>query len=528
MNRCLLSFGILILSSPLFSDPRPASVFGRFVGVLRHEKIKMDQLAKLDFIPSQETSGNVHLMAVLTLYFGDFSSKEYVSYHFDDVSYNFLTNMLVFDQPDQPITLITEKFTPNGFVGRFRYTFAGAEGKLILKKGKKAEPENPLIEPVWGEYRGKCERGETTLQLYTFRSTEETIRAGNPFMAYEVRGLLGLREIELCRHDPHGRPCMVGYFDSSSYNFYTKRLTLFGSPKNLVCEVNGDSLTCDGCTLNRISKETQFPRNFTLNTAEPAFATEEKPESALKGDGTSTPGPYTGYLHHESLDIYQSGGLHVLSFQKGTDIKMSAVAFLFFGGLDSAESISYRFEERSYPILIPQFVLRRPTADVDAVVRVTSLGDGVVKGEWFSLLFGRVGTFEFRKSGPTPIPSGAKIMDVVGGSYKVKNIKTVEWQQDVRVGLAKTPVITENPFYPLSFGGLLGDGAQFVYPNRAIKGGSYDFYTGRIAFLTEDPTVLAVGERVSGNELRLKTVFAKSVGIPLQDHLPEVVLLRSE
>jgi hypothetical protein len=67
----------------------------------------------------------------------------------------------------------------------------GRIGKIILKKNGVARPSFPLVETVWGAYRGFCNAGSTHLQLYTFLSTEKTDDTGNPFGSYEIVGQFG-------------------------------------------------------------------------------------------------------------------------------------------------------------------------------------------------------------------------------------------------------------------------------------------------------------------------------------------------
>ncbi len=81
-----------------FGKEEPA--FGRYIGVLKHEKLGKEQLAKLDFIVSRTSENELELKAILTLHFGDFKSGEYVSYHYDKVRYNVLTGSMVFENKE--------------------------------------------------------------------------------------------------------------------------------------------------------------------------------------------------------------------------------------------------------------------------------------------------------------------------------------------------------------------------------------------------------------------------------------------
>ena len=239
---------LLSLSSSAFAQ---ASQFGRFVGVMEHSKVAKDQYAKMDFIVSREQGNTLHLMAVLSLYFGDFDSKEYVSYHFDRVRYNLLTGALVFDQPDQDVTLVTTTFSGGNLVANIRSTVAGDVGQLTLVKNGTASPSREIIGPLWGEYKGTCNNESKTLQLQTFRSMADTVRIGNPFGSYEVRGQVAAYSQALCPNAA-GRPCIKNNIYAGSYNFYQDQLTLFGQQERLTCTTTDvDTITCGSCVFSR-------------------------------------------------------------------------------------------------------------------------------------------------------------------------------------------------------------------------------------------------------------------------------------
>jgi MFS family permease len=76
------------------ADSIAAPVFGRYLGVLKHDRLNREQLVKLDFFLSKSTASNVNLKAILSLQFGGFETGEYVSYHFDDVQFQLITGAL--------------------------------------------------------------------------------------------------------------------------------------------------------------------------------------------------------------------------------------------------------------------------------------------------------------------------------------------------------------------------------------------------------------------------------------------------
>jgi hypothetical protein len=78
-----------------------SKTFGSFTGIVYHEALEKNQLVKLELIPVREDDGNIGLRGILTLQFGGYDSGEYISYHFHDVHFNLLTDVLTFNKTDQ-------------------------------------------------------------------------------------------------------------------------------------------------------------------------------------------------------------------------------------------------------------------------------------------------------------------------------------------------------------------------------------------------------------------------------------------
>lgn len=454
--------------------------FGRYVGTLKHNRLGKEQLAKMDFVVSRNQGNDIDLKAVLTLHFGDFRSGEYVSYHFDKVNYNLVTGALSFDSAEEDATIVTTRFSNGELVANLRSASGGQVGELSLKLNGTATPTTGLIEPLNGEYAGSCEGEDKVLQIHTLRSTGDSSRVGSPFAANEIRAQIGKLNDSMCGDTYRTRACVRDNFYQGAYNFYRGELELVGQLTNLDCKVDGNSLKCgNSCTLTRRSNETAS-RAFTPPQAAASFVQEAGGDQAMSA-ATPIAGLYKGYVHNEYLDTYQPIQIDLATYQSSeggeSNLKISAVATLFFGSEDDHEAIAYRFEPRDYPnpILRPQFVLSRLEDDVDAFLKVTALGNGVIKGEWYSLLFGRVGGFEASKDGSIKIASNAKTLKPIGANYKFDDFKL-----SLKVFQGTTPPNTENPFYPLQIGGSMWP--QHM-AKQQIHGGSYDFYTGRLSIL---------------------------------------------
>ena len=508
---CFISF---FIAQAAFGQS--SASFGTYVGTFQHAKIDKDQYAKLDFIFSREAGNNFELMAVLSLYFGDFGSKEYISYHFHDVKYNLLTGTLVFDQSDQDLTIITSSFGSGSLQATVRSSAAGDVGTLVLQKDGSANPTRDHVLSLAGKYNGSCDGNDSILQLSTYKTTDDTVRVGNPFGSYNVNGQLGDWETFSC---PNARrkPCTTDLINSGSYDYFQGQLTLFGRRRTYECDVDGNTISCDQCTFTKVAGDSDSgsvkkPLTSVSQISSPTVGTDP----ALGGTVSSIAGEYKGFLHHERLDQYQYGSINIVTYQQSgggsQELKMSASAKLYFGDFASRETLPYRFTERTYNILTPVFVFERTGDDVDAILQITSIRDGVVQGVWHSLLFGRVGTFEFRKDRLPTLPGDAKLFKKIAGNYESN---TFEVQVGTRLG--STPVNTENPFFPQIFSGYFYYKSG-IAPRIDITGGSYDFYTGKLAFEIRDGERIAVGLNNSDDRI-IKVMWpSRVISTILQDY----------
>jgi hypothetical protein len=263
-------------------------------------------------------------------------------------------------------------------------------------------------------------------------------------------------------------------------------------------------LDCESCSLRRTSAEAASLGTKVYPMRAGGFSNTPAPggsQPAASGAAAQLGGTYYGYLFHERLGVYQPVTLNIVTYQ-GTGsggspaLFVSAVSSMFFGDFNSPEYVTHRFDEKEFPLLSPQIALERIEGDVDAVVQLTQLGNGTARGIWYSILFGRVGTFELTNAGPPAPPSGADLMAPIAGQYEGNG-----WHLDLRVVREATPINTVNPFYPLNFKGAFR--LQDITRNIRIANGVFDFYTGKLGFRLEDET-LFTGYRPDSTRLALK------------------------
>lgn len=500
--------------------------FGTYIGTLKHDSLGVEQLVKLELISSREEGNTLELIGILTLHMGDFRSGEYANYHFDKVIYQpqDKNRPLVFDQADQEVTITVDSFKPEEIRGKLLSNYSNSKvkvGDLLLHRDRTVTPTLPLIRAIGGEYSGQCGTTRTRLRIQTFRSTADTSRVGNPFSAYEMRAQIAdAKNGQTCPLGLDGF-CIRTLYQSGTYNFFKNDLRLMGPHQSLKCEVTISGLDCGKCKLKAVG-------NFSAKTFEVPFsepvpelnATTTPKRSATPAGKSSIEGSYRGYLHHEYLNVYQPASVNIATYQApaGTGLMLSAGASLFFGTDDSAEFIPYRFEERFYPndLFNPKFVFKRSKNDVDAILQIIRLKDGEIRGTWFSILFGRVGTFTLRKEEIPRLPKSATILKALTAPYE-----NSDWDLDLAVNLDKTPPNTDNPFFPLALSGHFyhKDG---ITPRIAVTGGSYNFYTGKIAFQMGGQDRVMAGDRGLDGKLKLQWTPATTL-TPL---LPSATVFR--
>lgn len=488
-------------------------VFGRWMGVLVNERLDREQLVKLDFVTVRRVASEFQLMAMMSVYFGDFESGEYVTYHFDSVRYDVVTGTLVFDQMDQDVTFVVRRFNGGEMEADVRSATIGDIGHVSLRRSESAVATRELLRPLWGEYRGLCGGISTRLQVQTYRSVEDTSRLGNPFGAYEVQAQYAEDRPEGCMG--HGSSCVKWLFPAGSYNFHQGDLKLVGTTRTLSCRVMDDTIRCGDCDLRRHTPALAKSGEFTY----PSKTADWTGVAPAESSASSLQGTYTGWVHHEYLDVYQPARISLVTYQDGGrgTLRVSAVGALGFGSMESSETIAYRFKETSIDVLTSQVVLENIEADVDAVVKVESMRNGELRGAWNSILFGRVGTFVLAKNGVKASPSW-RVMESVSASYKGPR-----WAMSLMVVRESAPLATQNPFYPLNLRGSVR--LIDITGNFDIQGGTYDFYTGRFALRFDERTPW-VGTRVSRDRIALK-LSASGPSSPLGSNAFEIFQLTS-
>ncbi len=136
------------------------------------------------------------------------------------------------------------------------------------------------------------------------------------------------------------------------------------------------------------------------------------------GSGTAAEelrGEYGGTLFREG-NYYQYGHLTLqTSFQPPEGLKVSGTIRLIFGEWNSAEYLTYRFDQVQFNPVSGQIVFKNSSADV----LLTGLwGQGEITGEWYSNYTGKMGKFRLKKNlTPSAEPTGT-LFEALRGTYQ--------------------------------------------------------------------------------------------------------------
>jgi hypothetical protein len=441
----VLFLTFLFSSHFLFAKDLPS--FGRYVGVVRYRQLNKvegiepirDQLAKLDFVVVKHEGNLFKLLAILTLHFGDFLSREYISINFNDVTYDTLTDKMVLADSDQFFEVSDVSLENQTLVGKITLPpdIQDVEASLILGSDKPFTPQFPLVPQLAGEYFGRCFDRDQTISITTSR----WIGMGGP-----GAGLYGIYKIYGLRGQPNAdiegmgycidfvtrkrRPCISEVYTGGDFNFYSSLLSLTNAIATLECKVNANGLFCDPCVFNRVYKPwTKSPACFIDGEPLPVYTPPQSRCDYMKvahansgheavGDLLSdeSTGVYVGHLHHEFTDEYQKLTIQVRTSKVfvsngARSVKLTVTANLSFIG-NPRDTLHYRFPEQTLPADQSQLVLHN--RETNAILQITSMKKGVISGHWFARSFGRVGVFEVYRDKQCPTPPKLPISTLMG------------------------------------------------------------------------------------------------------------------
>jgi hypothetical protein len=475
---------------------------GRYFGYVKPDNQNTKIPVTLDLTISQVDDDFSKLRGTLKLMLGGFDSFEYINQFYDEVSYSFVSNELIFDADDQEITVSNGKVHMMGgrlmIMGEFRSASGNASGKITLVHMKNPAQFDPDVtlkgvfpnavqtDSITGSYRGQCEEVDVELQIEATKWRGLGGFSTNPMHGYKISGRWGVKSDSTCS-DGESMYCQHFRFDHGSYNFYKNKLMLGGSTRNKRCRLNGDILTCDSCSLKKHvpTAKTRLDRDKTYNQHKRSQSIDTSTHAPLPElpQPSDLKGTFFGYVHHETLDRYQPLRLQVRSFMyterpnRPETLYISASGWLHFGSFESDEFIGYKFDQRPYLNTAPNLILEGPG---EAYFKITKWTQESILGEWYSKIYGRVGTVELTRNTPPNISSSASIVPSLNNQYNGPfwSIDLMPMQTNI------SEELSADVFYPLNVAGTAT--IPGLTATREVQNGTYDFYTDSISITLMD------------------------------------------
>ncbi|MEZ4744319.1 MAG: hypothetical protein R3B45_18025 [Bdellovibrionota bacterium] len=546
LPQCFLTISLFILfinasARPLYGQhhgmgPKP----GRYLGYIKPDGYNKKIPTTLDLIIIQEGSDYTNFKGIVKLALGGHSSTEYIAHHFPKVSYSFARSELIFNQDMQDFSIFSAKVhMMDGklmIMGKFQSIRGDISGSLQLIHIEDSNEFNtdldlnPLfsdsesVDTLTGVYLGRCDGKKTQLQLEASKWAGSSGLSRNPLAGYKIKGRWATKNGTCGTIEKY---CQENHFNSGYYNFYNGRLKLEGHPLNKTCIItkrtnNESTISCENsCTLKKEPKTgNSVDRNGTFHSYKRKHkidisSDEPLPEIPTPSDLSGT---FKGYLHHELNNRYQPLRI-IINAYKYADrpnrpevLYVSAKPSLYFKEFAAQESIAYKIDQRPFLNTMPYFTFIGPG---EVYFQINSWTKKSIIGTWYSVNFGRVGTFELQKESiiDDDIPEPISIMPPIQNKYKNQN-----WEVSLTTFFKENDEdIDETDFFPATI-----NGSAIFMPSGVIKhisAGSYDFYTNSLSILVGEDQI-AVGT-VDDNSISIYIPNVSSWGTILKPHLRE-------
>lgn len=495
---------------------------GRFTGIFHHAHLQQDQLARLDFVTERVTPGEVRIRATLVLYFGDFTSDEYVSYYYDRVHHDSRTGTLVFDSPEREVHFVVENFTGDEIRASLR-SGLGIVGQLTLTKNPDAIATRPLVQKLWGEYRGICHGIGQRLQIQSTPNHPIATNRSDPFAPFIIMAQVG---------DNGGRGCPFGtstcvsrVYHDADYDIFTGHIDFHGLSGSMACDIDPTGMTCGNCRYERSSREAVDPGLKTLSVSSPVWDVRQKKQ--INGNETIQ-GVYKGFVHLERRDIYHPMSIAITTYQTTREppnspiaspddakIEMaSVISSIRYGGhTDMDESINTKFDARSVSALKSghAVIFDRGDGSTDTIIKIDRLVDGILSGSWYSRRFGFVGNFLLAAGDKVSVhpmdrdKADSKLTGRFGnGKFTVKML----------VAMSDRAISSKDPFSPLTIQGHLW--YHQLTTRKPFTDTAFDPFTGKFSLDTEGAGGAYIGTR-NKNGIRIK-IPNQGILRPMQSH----------
>lgn len=533
----------LLAAGPSLADDRPARAqirLGKWIGFLQPDDRAEALALSMDtfLVKPRNSADSPRLSLLLKVGLGGYAGAEYETQLFDDPNYDFDQGLLTLDVPENEMVVNAFVYAePTEMKGRVFFRSTAVGGTLYLyyvsdEPGDDPEPTPPLAPALAGQYEGTCNGERAVMQIETARGlSEEAPPLATGLYQYKITGGLGI-DNGRCSALSANRPawCIDHGYSSGTYDFVSGKLFLSGNLETDVCTRSGNDLSCRvrivprdvdaraltdaTCNLHRefapLAPLRIESRRYTVAPGQGQRDPLPAPNPPYSRDlVAAASGAFSGYLHHESNDLYQAVRLSVAATTSTpnphieNDVFVSVASVLFFGQGASADYWSQQYD-RQILNLVAGFTLDSPQSD--SFLQITRWTAGYIEGVWYSHAFGRVGTFQVAKGGWPAISPGAVMLPPISGdtSGPLERIAVGREYWDLSLAVPNQPRTVEKS-YLLFQGNYRLYAANVGWPTRRITRGAYDFYSGAMGWLIDDGT----------GDARLVTGIARAEGLSL-------------
>lgn len=473
---------------------------GHYTGYMRIADAVSKTPVSFELIPLNNKEAPAVYRGHIKFSNGSHSGHEYVSYNFENSSFNTTNNSIGFLTLNGLTSMTLTYRSAAKSSGRIRIS-TGQEAELVLihesdstsgDVAAEVYPELPIAKTITGEYKGSCGNESAVMEIEAVKTRGHSPDDAGELTGYLISGRFGQSDKDSCKGSG---PCFRRFFPQGTFNMLSGKLTLKEEKSELQCTLLGDTLDCGAC------KYQQQPNSvYAILSKEDQEKT--KPVSIIKGKSPkfeTNRGQFYGYVHNARQNTYQLIAINIFD-ESGDSGKSTAaadtsqvtgVATLYFGNGDSNEYIAYKMKPAAVSKNDQRFFW---DSDGEIVLKIITWKSDVMVGDWISKSFGRVGNFMVQKGQMPQMTAAVSLLPKVSGIYA-----SDEWEFEI----AAYSELSENSqeIYPLNSYGW----AKEKNPSarrRIIKKVSYDFYSGTIAFNLDDGRTI-VGRTGQDNMLMM-------------------------
>ncbi len=486
-----MGFWLVVLGTILrcaYSAPPPVQVY---TGVLEHSAIGKYQNVRLFILSYEDLSPTIpgidtnKRSAILTLHWGDFDPIEYVSLYYSTIPYNAQTHtyFLGYASTDLPKIQLVRSGSDDSLSGTYISPTLGAIGMLRLYPGWEIPAniqKHPRLVSWEGTYTGHCPTADHTHLPLAAIEVVPT-RMGIPAQETPLR-FMNYVGTAICDHDGF---TACGAFGGGINDFYHDELILYQSGWTWTCRhADENEIVCDSprykeCRLKRRARGAEFPSVSVSNPVHTvASASNTKEDAAWDGE-------YEGVLTHHVTGKQQYLSLRLTTAMLSgpnppVRILLSGELNLFFGSeFGSLEKIRYTFPGLEINPKDAVEVLSSPQGQ-DAIVQIGNVQGDILEGNYYSKLYGWVGSFSLQRKSPViSHPPLASFVPSLSGDYTLQADEN--WtMRFFGTTLLQKPGDSFNPYYPVPMSGWIkADIGEF--PALTVETSttfSYDFFSG--------------------------------------------------